>query len=414
MNLIKNSNYNLLSPTEKTIYKLMMNNKLSVPFLMGKTGIGKSAVINSIVKKMDWGINRFFCPTETEAAKFGLFPTINEKNKQKYVTFIPGDWVHKANNTDKEYYVLFFDELNRANEQIMAAVMGIFNERLVGDVQLNSNVIIVGAGNLGEEDDNNVEEFDAAQWNRLTKFEVEIDPKEWIEWFGKDNMWKPICDYILAYPTKSYIKNDDPSKTITRRNWELYSNYVGRLYNCKPTEVSNPTMELINELDEMGKFYLGEENIQFISYLKKLIKVTPKDVLENKINRKELKNLPNPVFSGLFNDTIEIVREKMNERKELNMGDDDANEGLVTLIKSALIDQSRDELLFNFLAVIQDLTLNFAKENNLIFREVLIKMKEEEPLTEEEKNTILIHYNLNELTEYKELRERFKEFKYSS
>lgn len=419
-----------LSPTEKRIYTQMVNSTKGnyVLYLEGKTGMGKSAIVRTIADKMDWDFMRFTIPTETEPIKFGEMPHvyIPEGETRSYVDFLPGKWVYNANNTKKDKVVILLDELNRdPTGNIKPALFGVMNERMVGNTKLKPHVIFVATGNMAK-DGMNVDEFDGAEGNRLHTMELNISGTEWIEYWGKSNLWKPICEYILANPHKSYIDGSsdntvDHTKIVTRRNWHSLSNLVmtyyeeekGEYYETGGDLPKKVTNEILLFLDEHGSDYLKHEYDFFKRYLEQRIKIQPKDVLAGKVTIEELTEYDFSAFQQLFHDTIGIVEEKVLENGELNLKSKKANEGFLTLAKTALTGHSRQELITNFLEVIYKLVSHYSmqtSQKNVATALKLFKNGELESHKNAEKlkDSIHIYYELKQIPEFQEFLDMHK------
>jgi hypothetical protein len=134
--------------------------------------------------------------------------------------------------TDKPI-VLFLDELTSATVPVMGICYQLINERRVGEHELMDNVRIVCAGNR-EVDKGIVNRMPQPLCNRLTWFEVGVDPDAWCQWAQRKYSEAAAIFMAFIMWRKVLLCTHDPAKpektVATPRTWEKCIRY----YNDEP------------------------------------------------------------------------------------------------------------------------------------------------------------------------------------
>jgi MoxR-like ATPase len=176
--------------------------KSGVVYLEGRPGEGKSSIIRSIAQKTN---RKFFDIrlSQMDETDIGLFPFVD--TNEKCLNYVVPRWAVEAN---KQPSIILFDELNRAQLPIRNAALQILLDRKIGwDFLFNDDVLFFAAGNVGESDGCDVEEFDAALWGRLIHVKHSLTIDEWIDGFAKENVWEVVVSYLKAFPQELYKRN---------------------------------------------------------------------------------------------------------------------------------------------------------------------------------------------------------------
>lgn len=195
-------------------------NKVAL-FIAGTMGIGKSEMTMEVGKKIAKKVDRHFCDWNRTSDKEKL--TLIEDRAKRESTFVfadvrisgldPSDLRGLPKLNGKDYVewkptilfrllsldgvkaMLFFDEVNLAPPSIQASAYQIILDKCIGEIALNPEIMIVGAGNRAE-DKANVFEMSAPLKNRF-KHSTLRPPTyiEWIEWAMNNG----IDDRIIAF-----------------------------------------------------------------------------------------------------------------------------------------------------------------------------------------------------------------------
>lgn len=265
---------NNLTDLERKYFKIMRA-KYGVLFITAKPGVAKSAIMRSIADKMDYNYIdlRLSLRDETDV---GLYPTIIETEVDgkvvKFLDHVVPLWAKQANERPT---IIHFEELNRCSLPIRNAALGILLERIIGDFTFNENVLMVASGNLGDEDDTQVEEMDAAMNGRLIHIAHEMSVEYWLENFAKENVHPVVYNYIKSHPEQLYPRKSDNTKAYaSNRSWTMLSEYIIVNYG-KDSDIS----DYINDIEEIGSGYIGNSIVKFHKYLRESIQLNIKNIL---------------------------------------------------------------------------------------------------------------------------------------
>jgi hypothetical protein len=182
----------IIYPTPKNIQlaSLSLCMQAGIPcVLVGLPGIGKTATVRAIAQQMN-----LFCRTLTasnsDPTDFGGIPfssSFTLKTGETIATFrlAAPQWAVELAELGRG--VLFLDELNTVPKNVEAVLMRVLLDKVVGELQLPSNIILVGAINPPEIATNG-SEFSAGTSNRLCFVDWTSNAERWVE--GMQNGWK--------------------------------------------------------------------------------------------------------------------------------------------------------------------------------------------------------------------------------
>lgn len=212
-----------LNPMERKYFNIMRS-QYGVLFIQSRPGVGKSAIAKSIANRM--GLQyvdiRLSMADETDMQ----FPNLvhNEDLGQHVIEHAIPQWAVIANEKPT---LIHFEELNRAPLAVRNAALQILLERGIGPkFKFNENVFMMSSGNLGDEDDTDVEEFDAALKNRLINIKHDLTTPEWLKW-AEGNVHPDVTSFIGLFPDYYYKKgNSDESVYASPRSWTMLSSFL--------------------------------------------------------------------------------------------------------------------------------------------------------------------------------------------
>ena len=302
-----------LSKRERFYFDVMMSgNSL---YLRGKPGMAKSAIGLSIADKL--GIKYIDKRlSQIDETDIGLYPVLNdaftklekigklrefgyilekefneikqsllETIKQGQVdllSFAVPEWAFNANI---EPTIIHLEELNRANVHVRNAALQLLNERQIGDLKLNDNVMIMSSGNLGEEDGTEVDEMDLALSNRLVIVDHDLPYEEWIQEYAQYHVWTIIIDYIRSNPAEYYkLPNEKELRYATPRSWTNLSKFILYKFGKDPQDLKQTVIPF---LLEYGKSFVGHSVSNFVRYCQDISNININDIL---IRWDEVKN----------------------------------------------------------------------------------------------------------------------------
>lgn len=305
--------YKTLNHLEKSYWD-MIKVRHGVLFLTSKPGIAKSAIMREIAFRLGLEYEDFRL-TQSDETDFKI-PYKNDIQLDGETLTVSSYTVPEwAINANKKPTLIHFEELNRASLYVRNAALQILLERQVGGYKLNENVFMVASGNLGEEDDTEVDEFDSALNGRLIHKRHVLEVSDWLEFFAYDNIHPDIIDYIKSNPSKIYdeSKNENIKAYASPRTWTMLSDFIiNNFHEIKDGQFKlKPSDEYLGRLAEDGASYIGKTIQHFLRYLRDRKRVNAQDIIErfNKVepiiekwNEKGQRDRYSEVLEQLVND----------------------------------------------------------------------------------------------------------------
>lgn len=351
----------LLTKRERIYFQVMWA-KSGVLYITAKPGVAKSAIARSIAEKMGFRYMdlRLSMVDETDV---GLYPNVSEAEtgtgKVKCLDFVVPRWAIESN---KQPTIIHFEELNRAQQAVRNAALQILLERQIGiDFKFNDNVLMISSGNLGDEDNTDVEEFDSALNNRLIHYKHSLSFDEWCEGFANEKVHRTIVSYLKSHPENLYKTADGAQAYATPRSWTFMSDFIISNYG----KDSSPK-DFLPLLQEVAASYIGNSALKFIQYCEDMLNINIMDVLNSydKI-KKDLERYNRDKKSELIQSLKEMDITELNDKQLAN---------LVQFLKSVGEDELTSYLLF-ILDNNIDVTKDKIKKFMLEFKDVLQTVK---------------------------------------
>lgn len=209
-----------------------------VPLLVGKTGIGKSALATEVAQQNDYKLVSIDGNLLKEGEIGGL-PLIDEftrrtddRNAVCLKTTVYA--VHNKLREIDEYLaaghgvLLFIDEINRSEHAVQQELMNLILNREINGYHLRSDVHILAAMNPSDTYEYEAVDMDDAQENRFVWLYMEVDPYQWLSWATDKGLEEKVCQFISTYPEYLSRSNEDDINA-TPRSYERISELY-RLY----------------------------------------------------------------------------------------------------------------------------------------------------------------------------------------
>lgn len=362
-----------LSQKEVELF-MQMRGQSGVLFIQGKPGIAKSAKMRSIAKKMGM-LYVDFRLSMVDETDVGMYPKVISRDvdgvETSFLDHVAPLWAFEANRVPT---LIHFEEINRASQHVRNASMQILLERAVGiHFLFNDDVYMVCSGNLGDEDNTDVEELDSALNGRLIhkKFSLEFD--EWINDFAKDNVHPTIVHYLSFSPEQFYpsIKNKDENAYACPRTWTFLSDFFKKNFSKtdgrgKFVAWGEPS-KFLDMSNRVAHEYIGTgAAMKFNKYLKDSLTIKVDNILNNypKVQN-EVVNADQSRWSEWFFSLKEAYRVTDMKPKQVD--------NLILFLKDA-----NGEQLTAFLTYTLDKTNNMKHENMIkvmrAFKDVYAKI----------------------------------------
>lgn len=162
--------------------------------IWGSPGIGKSEIIRAIAKKR--GISLIDIRlAQRDAIDIKGIPTANDF-KRRTVWYLSGEWPDCPISKG----IIFFDELTAADKPVQVSAYEIILERKLGEPERDGYALpngwyIASAGNL-KSDDAKSEPMSSALANRLLHIEIDVDPRNWLNWARSHGVHPSVIQFI--------------------------------------------------------------------------------------------------------------------------------------------------------------------------------------------------------------------------
>jgi MoxR-like ATPase len=191
------------SKVKEHLYKCLLGGV--VPFLIGGTGVGKSAIVRGlaekladtkeVVNKIDPNNKEFgyidFRLSLYESVDLGGLPYINEKNEQKRAFLgnlpVSGDGV------------LFFDEYAQSHPSVQSIVAQLIDERKLGEYELPDGWSVVCASNRAS-DRASSSKLPSQVISRLSLIDFDVDFNDWYDWALANDVNSTVLGYLSFQP----------------------------------------------------------------------------------------------------------------------------------------------------------------------------------------------------------------------
>jgi hypothetical protein len=263
----------------------------------GAHGIGKSAIVYQLAdvaaKILELPDPNYVYPIiERRASQMADtgdvigVPEPKDSEHGRVTTFAPMGWFARACH---EPCILFFDEVDRANNDVRQSLMELTDSRKIAGHYLHPDTIIISMVNGGSHDENNayqVSELDPAEHDRWWHVNLEPTVNDWLEW-SEGKVLEVVWDFINNNKEHLEHKGDmEPHKVYpSRRSWTHFDKCL--------RDAKDSGTNLLAANDEgkvpmtvyfVGEGFIGQEaSIAFRDFVEKYeSQVSVDDVLNGK------------------------------------------------------------------------------------------------------------------------------------
>ena len=250
--MVKKINHKQLSNLIKILYYNPDKTGRKKPLLItGSFGVGKSETIQTTAKEIAKEVNKIYFNWNESSYKDKL--KIIEENlfKDYFILFdvrlstmdaveikgLPNfvknwvEWkyplfVEILQHPDSDG-ILFFDEFNLGTALVLSSCYQIFHDKVISDVKINFNWLIIGAGNNGDDYANTID-TPAPLKDRCSEVELTpCTPKDWCLWASKNGISPKIIAYLTWKGTMlRKINFESEEKYTDERAWASLSSYM--------------------------------------------------------------------------------------------------------------------------------------------------------------------------------------------
>lgn len=195
------------------------------PHIIGHAGIGKSSIVYQLAKDLGYKVVELRLGQISDAGELiGLPEFLRDENGKPVATsFIKPEWFPTEENT-----ILFLDEMNRSNKDIIQGVFQLVYDKRIGNHILPKNVHIVAASNPPTEEYMVLDFADDAFQDRFIHIKFNPTVAEFVNYGKAKGLSNTVLGFINSQP--GLLERQDLSEismdfvTPSRRSWERVSN----------------------------------------------------------------------------------------------------------------------------------------------------------------------------------------------
>ena len=156
--------------------------------IRGRHGVGKSQVVYQLAEKLGMKVVERRISQMMEGDLMGLPSTDGESTSWNHP-----DWYKECADHAR---VLFFDEVDRGDQQVRQGIMQIGDSHSFNGLDLHPSTIVVAAVNGGKHGaEYQVGEMDPAELDRWTTYDVEPSVDDWLDW-AKDKVNPMMWSFV--------------------------------------------------------------------------------------------------------------------------------------------------------------------------------------------------------------------------
>ena len=200
-----------------------------VPGILGKAGIGKTAVVGQLAKEMtkETGIEHGYISIQLqhlEKEDLAGFPFPDPEDGGSVVMRLLKRLPREGKCEERG--ILFLDEFNRADKSVTNAAFPLMEEGRIGDWQLPKGWHVVIAGNISDDQYSvNEAEKDPAIRRRICWVGMVCNSRQWLQYAKTVGMHRSVIEFIQSNPDALY---DDDAHRIgaigaSPASWEKVS-----------------------------------------------------------------------------------------------------------------------------------------------------------------------------------------------
>ena len=209
--------YNVICDNKKLKNRVKMaikNKKLARLMIWGAPGIGKTAILMSVLEEMksDFPDYKLIVKTlSNETPDNFTLPKYVNVNGTEMAEDVPKTWlpVYKPSGDANEDAIrdskcgnglLFIDELSRATPQVLNVILPLINEGIINGYKLGSGWTIIVASNRAEDEMSGQTDIGNALGNRFAQVYYEPTVDTWMEWAKNEGYISPLLLSWLSMP----------------------------------------------------------------------------------------------------------------------------------------------------------------------------------------------------------------------
>jgi hypothetical protein len=274
----------------------------------GPTGVGKSHITQAIGKQLNLPVIDVRGSTMDESKVTGI-PDFEAGKIFKKAMFLLPSWYVRA---CQEPVLLFLDEMNRANPQVLQAFFQVVLDRCLGNdangepMPLHPETRVFAAVNFGSEYD--VAEMDPALLRRFWTVDIEPEVGQWCEWASAAGKSTVLVDFICQNPQHWRV---DPGSGKVTPGSVLPTPASWDRFNASVAHMGIDLDEVAGKKDDgtvyaVARGFVGiEAAISFVDFLEKYQNIiSAEDLIDGRADEAKLRKLKQSEISQLIDKVV--------------------------------------------------------------------------------------------------------------
>ena len=311
-----------ITRNEKSLIRAMKDTKYNGFFIQGHAGWGKTSIVEKVANHFKRSVITVYLD-KAEATDLDGIPVPVKENGRTVMNVIPPAWAQYMIDHPEEKFLLFFDEFNQAQPDVMNAIMPIVQKKAICGQILN-NFIVGAAGNFDEENSGVNPIDNKALQQRLQK----------IAWYdGDDESWRESFQYLhkawddkLGKDVVDLFDNPDVYNMFASPRL-MDQKLLQTLYDWKQEQPEDP--DDIEYMDQTDVLSLLEQEIKL------------KEGMEDAMDKRAIRNIINTLADNLYNKVLvkngKKEEKKMTSRRSKGTMTAEDKKNLIGMLKSGKV-----------------------------------------------------------------------------
>ncbi len=192
----------------------------------GPTGVGKSAAVLQIAARMEKETGRKVHVSDIRLTSCTITDLIGipSPNADRTATIWLRPEIYEQGGGEDDYYIYFFDEIDKATPAVQAAALQLILDRKAWTHRFPENTFVIAAANPARGTENYTTRMAPELMNRFKHFNVQPDYDSFREWGIGEKLHPFVLGYLSYDRSKLYA--DTESRDIafpTPRSWKSIS-----------------------------------------------------------------------------------------------------------------------------------------------------------------------------------------------